>query len=271
LVGQLEPTRGEVVRGRNTRIGYLDQERSGLDPGQRVEEALGDGEWVEIGETKRRKIGFLEDFLFPRLEQRKRISTLSGGERARLLLARLVTEGANLLVLDEPTNDLDLPTLQVLDEALTAFEGCVLMVTHDRYFLDRVATGILHFEDDGQVVFYEGNYQVFQRLQARRGEERRDRARAAAGASAPPPPRAAQRKPGLTYREQQELAEVEQQIAEVENRQAQVEAILEEPSTLEGGHEALRELTAEHTAMAARLVTLMERWEVLEEKRSGGG
>ena len=266
LLGELEPTRGEVVRGKNTRIGYLDQERSGLDPDQFVEEALGDGEWVDFGGTRRRKIGYLEEFLFSRLEQKKRISTLSGGERARLLLARLVTEGANVLVLDEPTNDLDLPTLQILDEALTAFTGCVLMVTHDRYFLDRVATGILHFEEAGQVAFYEGNYQVFQRLHARRAEVRREEEQVARPAAVPKP-RAARGKQGLSYRERQELEGVEGEIATVEERQAEVEVLLSDASNLEGGRERLQQLTAEHAELEARLAGLLERWEVLEVKR----
>jgi ATP-binding cassette subfamily F protein uup len=266
LLGQLEPTRGEVVVGKNTRIGYLDQQRSGLDPEQLVEEALGDGEWVDVGGTKRRKIGYLEDFLFPRPEQGKRISTLSGGERARLLLARLVTEGANLLVLDEPTVDLDLPTLQVLDEALRAFAGCVLVVTHDRYFLDRVATGILHFEGEDEVVFYEGNYDVFQRLHARRVEVQREEEKAALPAAAPKP-RAAKRKQGLSYKEQQELEGVEQEIATVEERQAEVEALLADASNLAGGHERLRQLTGEYAELETRLSELLERWEQLEEKR----
>ncbi|MDF1552322.1 MAG: ATP-binding cassette domain-containing protein, partial [Deferrisomatales bacterium] len=220
----------------------------------------------ELGGVQRRKIGYLEEFLFSRLEQKKRISTLSGGERARLLLARLVTEGANVLVLDEPTNDLDLPTLQVLDEALTAFEGCVLMVTHDRYFLDRVATGILHFEGGGRVVFYEGNYQVFQRLHARRAQVRREEEHAARPAT-PPKPRAAREQQGLSYRERRELEEVEGEIATVEERQAEVEALLSDASNLPGGRERLHQLTAEHAELEARLSQLLERWEVLESKR----
>jgi ATP-binding cassette subfamily F protein uup len=169
-------------------------------------------------------------------------------------------------VLDEPTNDLDLPTLQVLDEALSAFEGCVLMVTHDRYFLDRVATGILHFENEGEVVFYEGNYEVFQRLHARRAEVLREEKQAARPVVAAKP-RVAKKKQGLSYKERQELEGVEQEVAMVEERQAEVEALLSDASNLDGGREQLHQLTAEHAELEVRLTALLERWEKLEEKR----
>ncbi|NTU60641.1 MAG: ABC-F family ATP-binding cassette domain-containing protein, partial [Deltaproteobacteria bacterium] len=187
LLGELEPLAGTVTVGKHTKVAYLDQARSGLDEAERVEEVLGDGDWVQVGGRdgeRRHKIGYLEDFLFSREDQRKPVSTLSGGERARLLLAKLLLTGANVLVLDEPTNDLDIPTLQVLDEALAGFPGSVLVVTHDRYFLDRVATGILHFEGNGKVVRYEGNYEVFARLRPPPEAARRP---APAAPPAPPP------------------------------------------------------------------------------------
>jgi ATP-binding cassette subfamily F protein uup len=267
LLGAIPSAAGGVTLGKNTRVGYLDQVRSGLDASQTVEESLGEGEWVSLpgpGERKRHKSGYLDDFLFARADQRKPVSTLSGGERARLLLAKLLLVGANVLVLDEPTNDLDIPTLQVLDEALAEFPGCVLMVTHDRYFLDRVATGILHFEGDGRVVFYEGNYETFCRLRAQRRE-------AARGAVPPAPRVEPRRRPqsgsGLSYREREKLASVEREVAGVEARKKTVEALLADPSSLTGGHRELQRLSEEFTELEGRLEALLARWEELESKR----
>ena len=268
-LGELAPSAGRVVLGQKSRIGYLDQARSGLDDGQYVHEALGEGEWVTLpGGQKRHKVGYLEDFLFTPAEQKKRIVTLSGGERARLLLAKLILEGANLLVLDEPTNDLDIPTLQVLEGALAEFPGSLLLVTHDRWFLDRVATAILHFEGRQQVVAYPGNYQDFlnfQRLQAE-----------AEGPSAPSQQvpvvekvrEMRPRRAGLSFREKQELEQVEGAIASAEQRQRELELLLADPGQF-GDHRALAAVAAELAGLAAELEGLMLRWEELEARRSG--
>jgi ATP-binding cassette subfamily F protein uup len=269
VLGEIAPAGGEVVLGKNTRIGYLDQERSGLDEDQFVPEALGEGEWVTVGDRKRHKIGYLEDFLFTRDEQRKRISTLSGGERARLLLAKLMLEGANLLILDEPTNDLDIPTMQVLEEAFNEYPGCVLVVTHDRWFLDRVATGILHFEGEGEVTFHTGNYEDFQRFKAMEQEEQRERQKAIARA-VPAAPREKKRT-GLGYKEKLELETVEQEIEKAEGRKLELERLLGDPSRLEGSAARLEEVGREFAELDARLGVLFERWEVLELKREGAG
>ncbi|MBI5442933.1 MAG: ATP-binding cassette domain-containing protein, partial [Deltaproteobacteria bacterium] len=271
LLGRFEPAGGTVTAGKHTRIGYLDQARTGLDDAQRVDEALGEGDWVTVpgpkGDTKRHKAGYLEDFLFGREDQRKPVSILSGGERARLLLARLLLDGANVLVLDEPTNDLDLPTLQVLDEALADFPGSVLMVTHDRYFLDRVATGILHFEGGGRVVFYEGNYEIFAALRAQKREER-SVPRAAAPAASAPRARST-RQPSLTYKERLELTDVEGEIGRLEARKREVEAVLAEPVGLPS-RDSLQALSQEFTDLESRLEALLGRWEELESKRGSG-
>ena len=268
LLGEVAPAAGRVTLGRNTRIGYLDQARSGLPDFETVSGSLGDGEWVTLpgtGDRRRHKCAYLEDFLFSREDHRRPVSTLSGGERARLLLARLLLLGANVLVLDEPTNDLDIPTLQVLDEALASFPGCVLLVTHDRYFLDRVATGILHFEGDGRVVFCEGNYETFTRLRARTPS--------ATGLEPPEPPRPSAlaspqptQRSGLSYREREELADVEEEIGRLEARKGEVEGGLSDPSALSGGHQELQRLSKELAALNARLEALLARWEELESR-----
>jgi ATP-binding cassette subfamily F protein uup len=269
VLGQSAPTAGTVVLGKNTRIGYLDQERSGLDPDQFVHEAVGEGQWVTVGGEKRHKIGYLEDFLFSPSEQRKRISTLSGGERARLLLAKLLLEGANLLILDEPTNDLDIPTLQVLEEALSHFAGCVLVVTHDRYFLDRIATGILHFAGEGQVDHYEGNYDrlcCLKEQQKLEGKGRQETAPKKSIQAEKPKQRS-----GLSYKERRELEEVEVKIEELENQKAKVEMLLADPSRIEGGYESLEEISRQFSEVEEMLAVFLECWEKLELKKEERG
>ncbi len=264
-LGEREPTAGAVVLGTNTRIGYLDQARSGLDPEQFVHEAVGEGDWVTLAGQKRHKIGYLEDFLFTASEQRKRISTLSGGERARLLLACLMLQGANLLVLDEPTNDLDIPTMQVLEEAFGNYSGCVLVVTHDRWFLDRVATGILHFEGDGRVVYYEGNYEDFCRYKDLQAEEERQIRKAVPKPVAEPK---VKKKTGLSYKERLELEAVEKNIAALEERKTERETLLADPAQL-GDHVRMTAVARELEGIELELAALFQRWEELETKNQG--
>jgi ATP-binding cassette subfamily F protein uup len=264
-LGELAPTAGEVVLGTNTRIGYLDQARSGLDPEQFVQDAVGEGDWVTLAGQKRHKIGYLEDFLFTAAEQRKRISTLSGGERARLLLASLMLQGANLLVLDEPTNDLDIPTMQVLEDAFAQYSGCVLVVTHDRWFLDRVATGILHFEGDGRVVYYEGNYEDFCRFKELQAEEERQVRKAVPKIVIDTKTK---RKMGLSYKERLELEMVEKSIADFEQRKTEQETLLADPVQL-GDHVRMAAAARDLEEIEAELEALFERWEELETKKQG--
>ncbi|KAF0217710.1 MAG: ATP-binding cassette subfamily F, partial [Geobacteraceae bacterium] len=148
IMGEESPDTGGVVWGKKTKAAYFDQSRDILEREETLYDFLGEGDYVQAGGEKRHKIGYLEDFLFPASDRMRKIKTLSGGEKSRLILAKLMLEEANLLILDEPTNDLDIPTLQLLDSALAGFPGCVLMVTHDRFFLDKVATGILAFEGE---------------------------------------------------------------------------------------------------------------------------
>jgi ATP-binding cassette subfamily F protein uup len=164
LLGELPPDTGTVRLGPKTRVVHYDQLRTALDEEKTVFEAAWDDDWVTLGEKKMRLAEYLDDLLFPVPMQRMKVKGLSGGERNRLLLARLFLEGANVLVLDEPTNDLDLVTLNVLERLLREFTGAVLLVTHDRYFLDKVATALLVFEGEGRVVRHEGNYELYRRL-----------------------------------------------------------------------------------------------------------
>jgi ATP-binding cassette subfamily F protein uup len=169
LLGELKPDSGEVRLGPKTKVVHYDQLRTALDDEKTVFEAAWDDDWVTLGQKKLRLAEYLDDLLFPVPMQRMKVKGLSGGERNRLLLARLFLEGANVLVLDEPTNDLDLITLNVLERLLVEFTGAVLLVTHDRYFLDKVATALLVFEGEGKIVRHEGNYDMYRRLTSKKG------------------------------------------------------------------------------------------------------
>ena len=202
-----------------------------------------------------------------------KVKALSGGERNRLLLARLFLEGANVLVLDEPTNDLDLVTLNVLERLLLDFGGSVLLVTHDRYFLDKVATSILAFEGEGQAVRYPGNYETYRTLK----EQSEARTRGAAGPERPrqatiraggAPERA--RKPGrLSFKEQRELEGIEAAILAAEERKSAAEAALSDPATYQKGGDGVVALRAEMDAAAAEAELLYARWQELESMGPG--
>ncbi len=167
LVGELPPDSGEVRRGSGVQIAYFDQERAQLDPERTVVDSVADGnDTVTVGGVVRHVHGYLEDFLFPPERARSPVKALSGGERNRLLLARLLTQPANVLVLDEPTNDLDIETLELVESLLVEFPGTILIVSHDRTFLDNVVTSTLVFEGGGRVAEYVGGYEDWQRVKA---------------------------------------------------------------------------------------------------------
>jgi ATP-binding cassette subfamily F protein uup len=269
ILGEEPADSGEVKLGGNTRIAYFDQQREQLEPGLSVYEAVGGKDWVEVGGRRLHLRSYLEDFLFPVPQQQQLVSSLSGGERNRLLLAKLFLQPANVLILDEPTNDLDIVTLQVLEAALIDYGGCVLMVTHDRYFLDKVATALLVFEGDGVVHRHEGGFELYRRL-----KERRD-AEAAASAPAQPPRKQPARRLSaaaaagaprkLTWKEQRELEGIEQQIIEAESSRDELAARLAEPGLYQDKAEAAR-VHAEFQAAEAVVGALYARWAELEER-----
>jgi len=166
LTGEIEPDSGEVRRGGRVAVAYFDQQRQQLDPERTVAESVADGDTVTVNGRPRHVLGYLADFLFPRERARSPVKALSGGERNRLLLARLFAQPANVLVLDEPTNDLDIETLELLEELLDDFDGTVLLVTHDREFLDNIVTSTLAFEGSGRIVEYVGGWQDYLRQSA---------------------------------------------------------------------------------------------------------
>ncbi|MEO0325202.1 MAG: ABC-F family ATP-binding cassette domain-containing protein [Myxococcota bacterium] len=267
LVGELEATAGEVVVGKRTRFAYFDQRRSGLDDDASIQENVArDGkDKVIVGDQQVDVRSYLMRFLFRPERLKEKVRGLSGGERARVALARLLLEPANVLVLDEPTNDLDVQTLGALEQMIVDVNATAFVVSHDRYFLDRVATSILDFEGGGKVTRYVGDYDTFRRLKAQRESERRA---AAAPKKKPAKPRApAPPKAGLSSKEKRELEKLEGRIEAAEATLATLDAELSDPALYAERAAEAPALTARREALATDLEALMSRWEALEEKK----
>jgi len=273
IVGEETPDAGEVVLGHNTRIGYFDQDRA-IDPEVSVARAVSDSDWVEPGGRRMHLRAYLERFLFPTREHDRKVATLSGGERNRLLLARLFLDEFNLLVLDEPTNDLDLDTLQLLEEAIEEFAGCVLLVTHDRFLLDKLATSLLVFEGGGKVSRHHGSWDAWlarreageaEREERRRAAERRERDERSAAAKAQAQA-ARSARPRLSYREQKELEKLTARIGELEGHKDELAARLADPAEFDGNPEALADAGRRFHTIESELEELFERWMELEER-----
>ena len=163
IIGDEAPDAGEFEIGSTVKLGYVDQSRDALDDKQTVWQVISDGmEEIELGKRTVQSRAYVGQFNFKGADQQKQVGQLSGGERNRVHLARMLKSGANLLLLDEPTNDLDVDTLRALEEALLEFAGCAVVVSHDRWFLDRIATHILAFEGDSHVEWFEGNYEAYE-------------------------------------------------------------------------------------------------------------
>ncbi len=273
VVGELEPDEGEVTLGVNTRVGYLAQDRA-MDPDLSVARTVSDSDWVELDGRQMHLRAYLDRFLFPAHLHEQKVSSLSGGERTRLLLARLLLERFNLLVLDEPTNDLDLETLRILEDAIESFQGCVLLVTHDRFLLDKLATSLLVFEGEGKVRRHHGRWDTYlaRREEERAEEETKKRARekqereakAQAARRQAQAARSGQKK--LSFREQQELAGMEDRIAKLEGERDALGETLGDPSFYEGGGEEAAEATRRLQEVEEALELLYERWMELEER-----
>ena len=196
---------------------------------------------------------------------RQPVATLSGGQKFRLLLARRLQEPSNVLLLDEPTNDLDFETLEVLEEALLAWPGCLLTVSHDRAFLDRICTGILHIVGDGSVEHHAGNYSQFAENQAERKRAERQAELASVRAQEPGPRKTEGAPPKLTFQEDKRLAGIEAEIEQAEAAVAKAEAVLQDP-TVTSEYAKLQAATAAHEAASAARDGLYAEWERLEQK-----
>ncbi len=278
ILGEIEPDQGTVRRGTNLNVAYFDQLRDQLDPALPLIEFINPGaEFVEIGARRVHVITYLGDFLFPPERARSPIASLSGGERNRLLLARLFAQPANVLVLDEPTNDLDIDTLELLEALLQDFAGTLFLVSHDRAFLDNVVTQTIAFEGEGQLREYAGGYSDWAEYRARRDARQTAESRAAAAAAAQATTTAAQPSPlpaarpaarKLSFNELRELAGLPGQIELLETRTAQLRARFGEPDVYRDGAAAIKALQEQLADREAELAAAYARWEALEARQS---
>ncbi|WP_373796954.1 ATP-binding cassette domain-containing protein [Neisseria dentiae] len=272
ILGELQPTYGRIRIGSKQEVAYFDQFRSALNENDTVFYTLGQGnDYVEIGGKKKHVMSYLEDFLFHPARAQSPVSSLSGGERNRLLLAKLFTKPANILVLDEPTNDLDIDTQELLEELLRDYQGTVFLVSHDRMFLDNVITQSIVFEGEGRLKEYIGGYEDY--LDAKKREQ------AFQTASAPKTEkpsenekteRKANRTVKLSYKEQRELDALPEEITALENEQAELNTQLSDPEVFKD-YEKARVLQTRAEKIEMLLLEKLERWEILENKKNGAG
>jgi ATP-binding cassette subfamily F protein uup len=275
ILGELEPEGGKIRQGANLQVAYFDQMRNALDMDASLEDFISPGsEWIEIGTQRKHVKSYLDDFLFSPARATSPVRSLSGGERNRLLLARLFARPANVLVLDEPTNDLDIDTLELLEELLQNYNGTVFIVSHDRTFLDNVATSTLVFEgtDDNPGFWreYEGGVQDWL-IQSERAKNLTPQIKAAAptakipAAEATKPlnalPAAKTRK--LSYKEQRELEALPAQIASLETEQKTTQAALSDSALYASDPAKIAQLHQRDTEIEDALMTALERWEQL--------
>jgi len=268
-IGRRQPDSGAATIGKRVVFNYIDQTRMTLDGRGTVFEEIAEGkETIRFGDQALGVRAYLRRFLFDDERINERIDLLSGGERARLTLAKVLKDGGNVLVLDEPTNDLDLPSLRMLEEALADFGGTVLVVSHDRYFLDRICDRIIAFEEDG-VIVHPGNYSYYLEKKRERETGRR-RADTGRRQSKPAPKRGRPGRPRkLTFKETAELDSIEETILAAEARVAEMETQLADPEFFVARNEEAVRMAAELDPARAEVARLYERWEELEAIRAG--
>ena len=269
LLGKLEPDSGSIERGTRIEVAYFDQLRDQLDLDKNViDNVAGGREKISVNGKEKHVISYLQDFLFPPKRCRQPVKALSGGERNRLLLAKLFTKPANLLVMDEPTNDLDLETLELLEELLLDFNGTLLLVSHDRAFLDNVVTSTLVFEGDGCVEGYVGGYQDWQRQRAntalasnsKSAKETVSTNKVSPGAT----PREADKPKKLSYKDRLELEALPARIESLEGELGEIQATLGDPDFYRESPDKVSQLNTRMQQLEQELSHAYERWELLE-------
>lgn len=272
LLGELQPTSGNVRIGPKVEFNYVDQHRASLNDERTVLEEIGEGnDFVMFGNRKIAIWTYLRRFLFQDEEITTKVGELSGGEKNRLLLAKILKRGGNFLLMDEPTNDLDLPTLRLLEESLMDFGGCVAVVSHDRYFLNRVCTHILAFEGDGRIFFQPGDYQYYlEKRDGRRAQERAEPPRKEPS-TAPSSSAKQVRKPRLSWKEQRELEGMEESILAAEERVSEIESIFADANFHAKYGSRTSELTAELESAKRDVEAKYQRWQELLEKSQAAG
>ena len=274
ILGQMEPDSGQVKLGTKISVAYFDQLREQLDDEATLADTISQGsDFVEIGGQKKHVISYLGDFLFAPERARSPVKSCSGGERNRLLLARLFTQPSNVLVLDEPTNDLDIETLELLEELLANYDGTLFLVSHDRAFLDNVVTQVIAFEGDGKLIEYAGGYEDWVRVKKYQASV----SSAASGATAKPPvstpPRAAiapaeksKASSKLSHKEARELEELPKRIEVLEREQIDIAAHLADGTLYRSDAKRAKQLQARSEEIGAEVSAAMQRWEELERR-----
>ena len=273
ILGALEPDSGTIRRGANLQVAYFDQMRHQIDLDATLEDFISPGsEWIEIGSNKKHVKSYLQDFLFSPARAHSPVRSLSGGERNRLLLARLFARPANVLVLDEPTNDLDIDTLELLEDLLQQYDGTVFLVSHDRTFLDNVVTSTIAAEGNGLWREYEGSVQdwLTQSQRTRDMAERAAKAHASPTTAAPSQEERGKEKtpvPGakrkLSYKEQRELEQLPELISGLEAEQASIRQALQDPAIYANDNARAMQLHARDGEIEEALMHALERWELL--------
>lgn len=270
ILGELEADTGTVRRGSKQEIAYFDQFREQLDEEMSVADTISQGnDFVNVGGQRKHVMSYLEDFLFSPQRARSPVKSLSGGERNRLLLARLFTKPANILVLDEPTNDLDIDTLELLEELLDAYNGTVFLVSHDRAFLDNVVTQVIVFEGDGRLAEYPGGYQDWQDARARMQqlvEQQKSTAPVAKPAVNKEKPARSSNK--LSFKEQRELEQLPNDIAALETEQAELTEKLLDPHAFRDHPQEAHGWQQRIEEIEVLLLEKLARWEALESKQN---
>jgi ATP-binding cassette subfamily F protein uup len=265
LLGKLKPDAGRLRLGTNLEVAYFDQQRAQLDEQATVQDNVGEGSnQVSVNGKSKHVLSYLQDFLFTPDRARQPVKVLSGGERNRLLLAKLFAKPANLLVMDEPTNDLDIETLELLEELLNEFQGTLLLVSHDRAFLDDIVTSTLVYEGDGRFNEYVGGYSDW--LRQRRPQEAAKPA--ARKKAAPQADRAKPVAKKLSYKDQRELDALPALIERLETEQTVLQEHMAEPGFYQQDGAAIADANQRLEQLGAELVSAYERWEALEESSS---
>ncbi len=279
ILGNLEPDSGKVKLGTKISVAYFDQLREQLDDNATLADTISQGsDFVDIGGQKKHVISYLGDFLFPPERARSPVKSCSGGERNRLLLARLFTQPANVLVLDEPTNDLDIETLELLEELLAQYDGTLFLVSHDRAFLDNVVTQVIAFEGDGKLIEYVGGYEDWVRVKKYQAGAAANKAsspmqgegggRSGKSNASPSPNKGEGAKSKLSFKEQRELEDIPKRIEALEREQSDIAAHLADGTIFRSDVKQAKQLKTRGEEIDAEVSAAMMRWEELEKRKS---
>jgi len=270
LLGQMEPDQGEVKVGTNVQIAYFDQLQARLDPEQTLRENIGEGnEFVKINGKSKHVVGYLQEFLFTPEQANRAIKYLSGGERNRLLLAQLFAKPSNVLVLDEPTNDLDSDTMELLEDLVVNYPGTVLVVSHDREFLNNVVTSTISFEGDGVVLEYPGGYDDYLVQHKKDSTPPFEPAKPETKPAEPAKPAAEKKEANkprgrkLSYKEQRELDGLPEKIEQLEAEQEELQAKIADPTFYQKPQDEIKKVSQRLESVGEELLNCLERWEEL--------